>query len=302
MVTKYRISPKSFVSSCFQSPLHIIVAATSALLMANCAQREGPPAEVVMEEQPKNPIHVVKKGESLTSIARFYNVDKQSIINVNALKRPYRLFVGQRLIIKGSGTSSATPTKLPDANYEGEDDSGMAVTALPTATPLPQSPGSLEKGAHPESPFLDENDLDKPIDSASAKEGFKKSPPPESSGKLKRPVTGKIITSFSKSGPNPNDGINIAAPKGTPVFASESGTVAFAGPTDQGFGNVVIIKHSNDLLTVCAHLDETLVKKGATVTRGQKIGKVGPSGPVKQPQLHFEVRKGSQPVNPETMF
>lgn len=75
--------------------------------------------------------------------------------------------------------------------------------------------------------------------------------------------------------------------------------VAHAGNQLKGFGNVILVKHDKGLMTVYAHLDEVLVKRGDVVSAGQKIGTVGKSGTVKEPQLHFEIRKGTTPVDPK---
>ena len=95
-----------------------------------------------------------------------------------------------------------------------------------------------------------------------------------------------------------NDGVNVAAPRGTPVLAAQSGVVAYAGNQLRGFGNLVLIRHSNGLMTAYAHNEKLLVAPGDTVRRGQRIAKVGSTGSVASPQLHFEVRNGRQPVDP----
>ena len=95
-----------------------------------------------------------------------------------------------------------------------------------------------------------------------------------------------------------NDGINIAAPRGAPVFAAENGVVAYTGNGIKGFGNLLLVKHSGGWTTAYAHVDRVLVKRGDRVKRGETIGTIGTSGKVSKPQLHFEIRKGSQAVDP----
>ena len=113
------------------------------------------------------------------------------------------------------------------------------------------------------------------------------------------PVRGRVIASF---GPTPNglqnDGINLAVPEGTPVKAAEDGVVAYAGNELKGYGNLVLVRHSNGFVTAYAHASEILVKRGETVKRGQVIAHSGQTGNVTSPQLHFEIRKGSTPVDP----
>ncbi|MBB3264096.1 murein DD-endopeptidase MepM/ murein hydrolase activator NlpD [Azospirillum sp. OGB3] len=118
-------------------------------------------------------------------------------------------------------------------------------------------------------------------------------------GRLLWPVKGKVISTF---GPKPdglhNDGLNIAASKGTAVVAADNGVVAYAGNELRGFGNLLLVKHSDGFITAYAHLDRIDVERGVAVKRGQAIGTVGQTGSVTSPQLHFELRKGSQAVDP----
>ncbi len=110
------------------------------------------------------------------------------------------------------------------------------------------------------------------------------------------PARGRIIQGF-KGG---NDGINIALPDGTPIKAAEGGTVAYAGSELKGYGNLVLIRHPNGFVSAYANNGEIDVKRGDQVKRGQIIAKSGQSGNVSSPQLHFELRKGSTPVDPTT--
>ena len=113
------------------------------------------------------------------------------------------------------------------------------------------------------------------------------------------PVRGKVITAYgAKANGKANDGINLAVPEGTPVKAAEDGVVAYSGNELKGYGNLVLVRHSNGYVTAYAHASELLVKRGDTIKRGQIIAKSGQSGEVGSPQLHFEIRKGSSPVDP----
>lgn len=125
-------------------------------------------------------------------------------------------------------------------------------------------------------------------------------PPPRGGRNFQWPATGRIIATF---GPQDrglhNDGINIAAPKGTPVRAAENGVVAYAGDEIRGFGNLLLIRHADGFMTAYAHNEVLLVNRGDTIRRGQVIARVGQTGNVSTPQLHFEIRKGTQAVDPE---
>lgn len=122
--------------------------------------------------------------------------------------------------------------------------------------------------------------------------------PPSKAG-FSWPVQGKVIARFGTTADGlRNDGINIAAPAGAPVMAAADGTVAYAGNQLRGFGNLILLRHDNGLITAYAHNQSMLVEKGAKVKRGDVIARVGSTGSVDSPQLHFEIRKGEQAVDP----
>ena len=125
------------------------------------------------------------------------------------------------------------------------------------------------------------------------------SPPPRSGSKFLWPVQGKVVAGFGAQGKGyHNDGINISAPRGAEVRAADNGVVAYAGNELRGFGNLLLIKHSGGWVTAYAHNDKLLVKRGQKVRRGQIISKVGSTGAVSRPQLHFELRKRNKAVDP----
>ena len=113
------------------------------------------------------------------------------------------------------------------------------------------------------------------------------------------PVTAHIIEAFGQR-PNgtSNDGINFAVPEGTPVRAAEDGVVAYAGNELKTFGNLVLIRHADNFVSAYANASEIMVKRGDTVRRGQIIAHSGQTGSATSPQLHFEIRKNSTPVDP----
>ena len=124
-------------------------------------------------------------------------------------------------------------------------------------------------------------------------------PPPRAGGTFLWPVRGRVLEGYG-AGPDGthNDGINIAAPRGAAVQATDGGVVAYAGNELRGYGNLVLIKHSNGWISAYAHCDLILVKTGQKVARGQVIARVGATGNVTEPQLHFELRRGKKPVDP----
>jgi murein DD-endopeptidase MepM/ murein hydrolase activator NlpD len=119
-------------------------------------------------------------------------------------------------------------------------------------------------------------------------------------GKFIWPVHGRTVSAYgAKPGGLYNDGVNIAAPRGTAVLAASEGTIAYVGNKLGGYGNLVLIRHGGGMMTAYAHLGLVTVKQGAHVKKGQAIGGVGATGGVPSPQLHFEIREDGDAVNPE---
>ncbi len=128
-------------------------------------------------------------------------------------------------------------------------------------------------------------------------------PMPRAGDNFRQLVDGLIISKFGpKDDGTYNDGINIAVPKGTVVKAAENGVVTYVGSEISGFGNLILIQHAGNFVTAYAHNDEVMVKRCDIVKRGQPIAKAGATGSVSKPQLHFEVRQDSKPVDPEKFF
>ncbi|MBF0373497.1 MAG: M23 family metallopeptidase, partial [Alphaproteobacteria bacterium] len=124
-------------------------------------------------------------------------------------------------------------------------------------------------------------------------------PPPMSRSGFGWPLEGKVVQGYGTIAKGQrNDGINIKAARGTPIKAAQDGVVAYAGNELRGFGNLLLIKHADGWMTAYGHADELLVGRGDMVKRGQAVAKVGGSGNVGEPQLHFEIRKGVQAVDP----
>ena len=199
--------------------------------------------------------------------------------------------------------SSASPT-VPAPEAE------PAVTSMPAApTPAAPAPAATAQPATPQAsaavpaptpdatPPAAAEPPEPPVEASTTK------PVGAGSGKFGWPVQGKVVGKFGggKDGLK-NDGINIAAPVGAPVNAAADGVVAYAGNQLRGFGNMILIRHADGYVTAYAHNQSLLVAKGAKVKRGQTIARVGSTGNVGSPQLHFEIRKGTEPVDPLTLL
>lgn len=115
------------------------------------------------------------------------------------------------------------------------------------------------------------------------------------------PVSGRVISEFGTTASGgKNDGINISTVMDAPIHASASGTVTYAGDELKNYGNLVLIKHAGGFTTAYAHADRLVVSRGDFVAKGQVIGYAGQTGDVSAPQLHFEIRQQTTPVNPRT--
>jgi murein DD-endopeptidase MepM/ murein hydrolase activator NlpD len=113
------------------------------------------------------------------------------------------------------------------------------------------------------------------------------------------PISGRVISNFGQNmDGGRNDGINISARLGTPIRAADAGTVSYVGNELKGYGNLVLIRHDNGYVTAYAHAERIDVQRGDRVARGQVIGSTGDTGDVLEPQLHFELRLGTRPVDP----
>ena len=194
-----------------------------------------------------------------------------------------------------STTPSPAPKPVAPTVVETPAPKATESAALPAKPAAPQPSVPAAKPKTPE-------EADAETEAAlAAVEAAKQAGPAAGSGKgpFVWPVQGKVIGTFgsSKEGLK-NDGINIAAPAGAPVVAAADGTVAYAGNELRGFGNMVLLRHDGGYVTAYAHNASLLVKKGDKVKRGQTIARVGQTGAVFGPQLHFEIRKGTQPVDP----
>jgi murein DD-endopeptidase MepM/ murein hydrolase activator NlpD len=115
------------------------------------------------------------------------------------------------------------------------------------------------------------------------------------------PVSGRVISDFgATANGGKNDGINIAASMDAPIRASAAGTVTYAGNELKNYGNLVLVKHSGGYTTAYAHANRLVVSRGDFVAQGQIIGYAGQTGDVTSPQLHFEIRSATTPVNPRS--
>ena len=215
--------------------------------------------------------HVVRPGDSVYIISQRYAVSQYQLAQLNNLAPPFELTIGQKLQLPRSQDFSVLDGGLPG---------GVSGTNIAQPSPTPTKTSAP---AVPRKRFV--------APSLAGTNGFS------------WPVEGEIITEFgpSQRGVH-NDGVNIAANEGVAVGAAAKGRVAFVGTNIKSFGKLVLVKHDGGIITAYAHLGDITVKEGDVVTAGQSIGTIGTSGRVDSPQLHFEIRKSRQPVDPRSLI
>jgi murein DD-endopeptidase MepM/ murein hydrolase activator NlpD len=212
---------------------------------------------------PKRRVHLVQKGETLYGVSRRHGVDMAELVRVNKIAPPYRITVGSRL-------------RLPS-------------TARRTA----RAAESAARGARSKAPATD-----RALRRTPSRIALRRLPP-RAGGRFLWPVQGRVIVGFGpREGGLHNDGINILARAGTAVRAADNGRVAYSGNELRGFGNLLLVKHAGGWMSAYAHNARLLVRVGQKVRRGQTIARVGATGSVRRPQLHFELRRGIRVVNP----
>ena len=233
--------------------------------------------------QPKagGSVHVVKAGDTLMSISRGTGVTVAALAKTNHIDSSKKLSVGDRLTIPQGGhqVAAAQPSAAPKVE---EIRTAPAEKKIKVASAAPAQTVHVAK----EEPQTTETVV-------------KAAEPSGAMPSFRWPARGRVIAGFgSKPNGTQNDGINLAVPEGTPIKAADDGVVAYAGNELKGYGNLVLIRHSNGYVSAYAHARELLVKRGDTIKRGQVIAHAGQTGNVTSPQLHFEIRKGSTPVDP----
>jgi murein DD-endopeptidase MepM/ murein hydrolase activator NlpD len=268
--------------------------------------------------------HRVVAGETLYRIARGLGITPGALAEMNGISVSAPLAVGQVLVVPAPGGKGA-PESSPAGSSPGAAEEGEGGSALPPAL---AAAFETTGGGHAGSPAADST-APRPVTGSSEESPERAAPvarrdghapgriessvlgalPPTAPARqvavasahrpsaLHWPLRGVLYARFGKKGRSPHDGIDLAAPAGTPVRTAGEGSVLFAGP-QQGYGLLVIIEHAHGVVTVYAHNRDLRVKTGQAVREGQVIATVGESGKTSGPHLHFEVRQDGAPVDP----
>jgi murein DD-endopeptidase MepM/ murein hydrolase activator NlpD len=227
-------------------------------------------------------VHLVSSGDTLSSIAQRYGVDKAAIRDANTINGDV-VRLGQKLQIPAQSNRVASNAKADP------------VVTSSTGPISADSKRQLSKSNRPATYTRPE------VSAAIATRASEKGPTPNQTGvsTFRWPAKGQVVGKFgSKQNGTPNDGIDISVPVGTAVKATENGTVIYAGSELEEFGKLILVRHAGGWVSAYAHSSQNLVNRGDTVRRGQTIARSGRSGTATIPKIHFELRKNSNPVNP----
>jgi lipoprotein NlpD len=216
-----------------------------------------------IESMPKNGIHRVHSGETLYSIAWRYGLDYRALARRNHIAAPYHVHTGEILYLRKAPTTATanTTTTTPTSSNQIQQPTTTTTTMLTTV----DTDDYFETGKEP-----------------TATVDF-----------WHWPAVGRVSGGFSQF----NKGINISGTTGAPIYAAAAGKVVYSGHGLRGYGNLLIIKHNSTYLTAYAHNQKNLVTEGQWVKMGQIIAEMGNTGASKV-MLHFEIRRGGDPVNP----
>ncbi len=211
-------------------------------------------------------VHVVEPGETIYAISRRYNVDTRSLANMNQLPKPWTIYPGDKVVLPAlardtlGGVEVVQTKGHVETAGSGRFDHTSASAAKPNL---------------------------RPIEYAQELDGFI------------WPLQGHVLASYGPlASGRRNDGLNISATHGAPFVAVAGGQVVYASDELPGFGNMVLVSHNEGWVSAYAHADSLDVKEGDIVRQGQTLGRVGETGSVGTPQLHFQLRQGKSPVDP----
>jgi murein DD-endopeptidase MepM/ murein hydrolase activator NlpD len=272
------------------------------------------PYQVAIGQLIKIPVekfHKVAVGETLETIAYIHDVNPQVLARVNGISSEEEMIPGSYLKIPptqfvNSEAALIKPLersrlKSEEKEYsEDERESTLFVSPSPAQIPDTNVPTSqLETEFEDKFSSLKPQLSIEPTLTPKVPQSQLKLFTPLGDKRFEWPVQGPVLSQYGKANGRFNEGINIAAPLGTPVSAAANGEVIYIGSELSGYGQLVIIKHEDDYMTAYAHNQNINVKRGQKVKKGIKIATVGTTGGVSTPQLHFSIRKGRKTIDPD---
>lgn len=288
---RYNVPSSEIMSANGYGGPRVLQPGQQLIIPKRVAQSQAQPQAPVMSNAPAtrvssaqmSSVHVVNRGDTLSNVARRNHISAMQLAAANNLPPTAQLKIGAKIKVPG-GQVAATPVAAPVEQKQAMV--APTVATKPVAAATTESPQRAALANEKTAPEAAESPV-KTADATNALPSFR------------WPARGRVVTNYgAKTNGKQNDGINIAVPEGTPIKAAEDGVVAYSGNELKGYGNLILVRHSNGYVTAYAHASELMVKRGDSIKRGQIIAKSGQTGEVSSPQLHFEIRKGSTAVDP----
>ena len=256
----------------------VVLYALMVCLVTSCSSGYRAPVENrrVKSAAAAPSVYQVQRGDTLYSITWRYGLDYRSVAAANGISSPFTIYPGQKLYLKKKASSAkkSSSSKPPVKKSSA---------AKPKITPVPATTKTVAKTA--------------PAKKKSTKTKTSANPNAKISN-WRWPTTGKVIRRFSSS---VHKGIDISGKRGDPIYAVASGRVVYAGTGIVGYGELLIVKHNDVYLSAYGHNYRLLVDEGMQVKAGQKIAEKGSSS-TDTVKLHFEIRKGGKPVDPQKLL
>jgi murein DD-endopeptidase MepM/ murein hydrolase activator NlpD len=296
----------------------VLLIALGALALGACAGVK--PAAKVTAAQPFFTAPVFR-GDTIATLAQRYNVPADDLLALNPTKRNKRLAAGW-IRVPSSARPGSAPLPVPisvaaTASRPVQAPARPAAIEARALKPLPTpsarsartaastrvAPAASAAAVEPSpAPAVAEPEPE-PVAEMSWSDLITGPEPdsaaPDGDPRFLWPIQGEVISPFGeRPGGGRNDGINISAKRGAPIRAADAGQVSYVGNELKGYGNLILIRHENGFISAYAHADGVEVRRGQRVQRGEVIGSAGDTGDVPQPQLHFELRRGTKPVDP----
>ncbi|MEM9494669.1 MAG: peptidoglycan DD-metalloendopeptidase family protein [Pseudomonadota bacterium] len=266
---RFNVSPKAIMAENNLRPPYTLRIG-QALRLPSATATAAPVMAQASRASQQSSVYTVRRGDTLYAVSRATGVSVNELARANGLSYPYTLSVGQRLMAPGGRNA-------PVAYQPSAPATQLRLDREPAT---PRNVADIARNASYTAP-----------------------PASQPSRFFQWPIKGAVISNYGSGAlGRRNEGVNIAAPAGTPVRAAADGEVVYRGSELDGYGNLLLVKHTDGFVTAYAHNDAMLVRKGQRVRQGQVIAKVGQTGSVGSPQLHFEIRQNLKSVDPTALL
>jgi murein DD-endopeptidase MepM/ murein hydrolase activator NlpD len=322
-VISYQLSAISYQKLCMKFRTHAVptclLMTVLCLLITGCTLLRSPPVQGLPHKGAIAPGKEIIAGrnQNVYGLAHKHNVSMRELIVLNDLQAPFTLREGQHITLPANTTDMApSPSAAPSGAIEQAPlesslaPSSSTITSTPLEAPQTLPPTTSNAPTTILPPPAPAKPVSTTVMASNAKTASLAPPKPAEPAPVPKtdtvfawPVQGPILSAYgAKAQGTNNDGIDISAPKGSPVTAAAGGIVVYAGNDMKGFGNLVFIRHEGGWVTAYAHLDRMMVARDTVVAPGDMIGTVGSTGGVSSPQLHFETRLEGKAIDPQTVI